>query len=78
MLLLPLLPIKIKSYHNNLKTFICQVAVDTAKHWPIIDYMKMLTPMMEVKVSDSCGAYLAYALSLVSDVYFTMIENIKI
>lgn len=61
-----------------MKAFICHVAVDIAIDWRIIDYMKMLITITEVNVFDSSKTYLACALSLASDLYFTMVENIKI
>lgn len=53
------IPIKIKSYHNNLKAFNCRVAGDTAIDSPVkLDCMKMI-PITEVNVFECSEVCLA-------------------
>lgn len=50
----PVLPIKIKSYHNSLEAFNCLVAVGTAVDRPVnLDCKKIWIPITEVNVFDS-------------------------
>lgn len=49
----PVLPIKIKSYHNSLEAFNCLVAVGTAVDRPVNLDCKIWIPITEVNVFDS-------------------------